>query len=113
VAGSDNGKISSVQNGVSGETVTYLYDSLNRLSSDTLLPGMLKPNGANYSFSDAPGLDETSDQITSAQLNFNLVLNVSFSTGGSVIQCDPIQWSAWVNWPLFGQPTGGVTIGGN
>ena len=33
VAGSDNGKISSVQNGVSGETVTYLYDSLNRLSS--------------------------------------------------------------------------------
>ena len=30
-AGADNGKISSMSNAISGETVTYTYDSLNRL----------------------------------------------------------------------------------
>jgi len=33
VAGPDNGKISSQYNAISGETVQYVYDSLNRLSS--------------------------------------------------------------------------------
>ena len=31
MAGTNNGKISSMYNAVSGETVTYTYDSLNRL----------------------------------------------------------------------------------
>src|ERR1700733_8063 len=30
-AGTNNGKVSSMYNAVSGETVTYAYDSLNRL----------------------------------------------------------------------------------
>jgi hypothetical protein len=32
-AGTDNGKVSSIYNAVSGETVTYTYDSLNRIAT--------------------------------------------------------------------------------
>lgn len=31
--GTNNGKVSSMYNAVSGETVTYTYDSLNRLAT--------------------------------------------------------------------------------
>ena len=39
-AGANNGKISSMYNAISGETITYAYDSLNRLAtaSDCALP---------------------------------------------------------------------------
>jgi len=33
--GTNNGKISSLYNAVSGETITYAYDSLNRLLTAT------------------------------------------------------------------------------
>src|SRR5580692_7542520 len=44
--GTNNGKVSSIYNATSGETVTYAYDSLNRLLSASSTAGW----GQSYGF---------------------------------------------------------------
>jgi YD repeat-containing protein len=75
-AGTNNGKISSMYNAVSGETITYTYDSLNRL---------LTANGSGwgeqYTF-DAFG-NLTEKMITSGS---GPSLNVNVNTANNQIQ---------------------------
>jgi RHS repeat-associated protein len=49
-AGSDNGKIASMTDAVSGETVSYAYDSLNRLISATAKSGTTTVWGNSFGF---------------------------------------------------------------
>jgi RHS repeat-associated protein len=50
MAGSDNGKIASMTDAVSGETVSYAYDSLNRLISATAKSGTTTVWGNSFGF---------------------------------------------------------------
>jgi hypothetical protein len=96
------------------EVVLFTNEDLRIYSGpDYPLPSELRANGFSFGFFDAPGVNGTFATVSSASLDFSFVLDVSFISGGQTAQCAQIDWSAYVNWPLFGQPTGGVTVGGN
>ena len=101
--GTNNGKLSSMYNAVSGETVTYTYDSLNRLLTATGATGGTTTWGQQYGFDpfgnllsktvtagSGPSLSQAVDQTTNRIVGqtYDANGNQYSTTGSSNLQYD-------------------------
>jgi hypothetical protein len=85
---------------------------VNLSGPDNLLPGELNQNGANFTFTDSPGIFTTNalGAVKSASISWSLLLSVTVSDGSQTVQCPQVLWSATINWPARGKVTGQASL---